>query len=80
MAHAKSSLGLVFCMGEVRLVTAGAYGWAMVATGRGSDIATAQKNANALASRVLIPNIRYRRDIGERLINGEFALVEAWAC
>ena len=60
------------------LVTAGAYGWAMVATGRGSDIATAQKNANALARRVLIPNIRYRRDIGERLINGDFALVEAW--
>jgi hypothetical protein len=27
---------------------------------------------------VLIPNIRYRRDIGERLINGDFALVEAW--
>jgi len=44
----------------------------------GSDIATAQKNANALARRVLIPNIRYRRDIGERLINGDFALVEAW--
>jgi hypothetical protein len=50
----------------------------MVATGRGADIATVQKNANALASRALIPNIRYRRDIGERLINGDFALVEAW--
>jgi phosphoribosylamine--glycine ligase len=59
-------------------VTAGAYGWAMVVTGSGADIATARKNALTLASRVLIPNVRYRRDIGERLLNGEFAQIEAW--
>jgi phosphoribosylamine--glycine ligase len=61
-----------------QLVTAGAYGWAMVVTGTGADIAIARHNANALASRVLIPNLRYRRDIGERLLNGELARIEAW--
>jgi hypothetical protein len=30
-----------------------------------------------LADRVLVPNIRYRRDIGDRLMAGEFARVES---
>jgi len=30
-----------------------------------------------IASRVVIPNVRYRRDIGDRLIAGDFARVEA---
>jgi phosphoribosylamine---glycine ligase len=34
------------------------------------------RRANRLADRVLIPNIRYRRDIGDRLIAGECARVE----
>jgi phosphoribosylamine---glycine ligase len=70
---------LHFCevgLEEGELVTSGIYGWAMVATGVGEDIATAQLRANRLADRVLIPNIRYRRDIGDRLIAGEFARVE----
>ena len=58
------------------LVTSGGYGWAMVATGVGDDIATAQQRANRLADRVLIPNVRYRRDIGARLIAGDFARLE----
>jgi len=29
-----------------------------------------------LADRVLIPNVRYRRDIGERLIARDYARVE----
>jgi phosphoribosylamine---glycine ligase len=58
------------------LVTSGMYGWAMVVTGVGPSIATAQQRANRLADRVLIPNVRYRRDIGERLISGEYARVE----
>ena len=58
------------------LVTSGGYGWAMVATGVGDDIATAQQRANRLADRVLIPNVRYRRDIGARLIAGDYARVE----
>jgi len=58
-----------------QLVTAGAYGWTMVVTGAGSSVATARDNANGLAERVVIPNARYRRDIGDRLIAGEYERV-----
>jgi phosphoribosylamine--glycine ligase len=58
------------------LVTSGIYGWAMVVTGVGASIPTAQQRANSLADRVLIPNVRYRRDIGDRLIAGEFDRLE----
>lgn len=58
------------------LVTSGLYGWAMVVTGVGETIPLALLRANALADRVLIPNVRYRRDIGARLIAGDYARVE----
>jgi phosphoribosylamine---glycine ligase len=58
------------------LVTTGIYGWAMVVTGVGDSIASAQQRANHLADRVLIPNVRYRRDIGDRLIATDYARVE----
>jgi phosphoribosylamine--glycine ligase len=58
------------------LVTSGIYGWAMVVTGVGDSIALAQQRANSLADRVLIPNVRYRRDVGERLMAGDYARVE----
>jgi phosphoribosylamine--glycine ligase len=60
-----------------QLVTSGAYGWSMVVTGLGETIAQARDAANARAGKVLIPNVRYRRDIGDRLIAGDFARVEA---
>ena len=60
-----------------QLVTSGAYGWTLVVTGVGASIEAAQREANALARRVHIPNVRYRRDIGARLIAGDFARVEA---
>ena len=59
-----------------QLVTSGAYGWTMVVTGVGKTIARAQKSAIALAEKVLIPNVRYRKDIGSRLITGDFHRVE----
>jgi phosphoribosylamine---glycine ligase len=58
------------------LVTSGIYGWAMVVTGVADTIALAQQRANRLADRVLIPNVRYRRDIGERLMARDYARVE----
>jgi phosphoribosylamine---glycine ligase len=61
---------------EGNLVTSGIYGWTMVVTGVGASIAAAQERANGLADRVLVPNVRYRRDIGSRLIRGDFARVE----
>jgi len=60
-----------------QLVTSGAYGWTMVVTGVAPSIAQAREAANRLAGRVVIPNVRYRRDIGDRLIAGDFARVEA---
>jgi phosphoribosylamine--glycine ligase len=58
------------------LVTSGIYGWTMVATGVGPSIALAQERANGLADRVLVPNVRYRHDIGSRLMRGDYARVE----
>ena len=58
-----------------QLVTTGAYGWTMVVTGTGSSVQSARDNANRLAEHVVIPNARYRRDIGDRLIAGEYERV-----
>lgn len=60
-----------------QLVTSGAYGWTVVVTGLGDTIVRARDEANARAGKVLIPNVRYRRDIGDKLIAGDFARVEA---
>jgi phosphoribosylamine---glycine ligase len=59
------------------LVTSGASGYTLVVTGTGENIEAARDAANALADKVVIANARYRRDIGTRLIDGEFAKVEA---
>lgn len=58
-------------------VTAGFHGWTMVVTGTGTSVAEAQEAARALADRVVIPNVRYRRDIGDKLIAGDLAKLEA---
>ena len=59
------------------LVTSGIFGLVMVATGVGRSIELARQLANSLADRVLVPNVRYRRDIGERLLAGEWDRLEA---
>lgn len=59
------------------LVTSGLYGWSMVVTGTGPTVQAARIAANTLADRILIPNVRFRRDIGERLICGDLARLEA---
>jgi phosphoribosylamine---glycine ligase len=58
------------------LVTSGLYGWTMVVTGVAPTIEGANDKACALAQRVYVPNLRYRRDIGDRLLRGELARVE----
>jgi phosphoribosylamine--glycine ligase len=60
---------------EGELVTSGQYGWSMVATGVSDEIETARSKACELADRVIIPNVRYRRDIGSNLIEEDFAKV-----
>ena len=59
-----------------QLVTCGICGWTMVATALADDIDTARRKAGALADKVIVPNVRYRRDIGCGLIEGDFAFVE----
>ena len=60
-----------------QLVTSGFYGWTMIVTGVGPTIASAKTKAYRLARRVFIPNVRYRLDIGDRLIDGDLARLEA---
>ena len=55
------------------LVTSGASGYTLVVTGTGETIAAARDAANVLAGKIVVPNARYRSDIGQRLIQGEFA-------
>ncbi len=61
-----------------QLVTSGIYGWTMVVTGTADAIGDANDAACALAGRVVTPNLRYRRDIGAKLIAGDYARVESW--
>jgi phosphoribosylamine--glycine ligase len=59
------------------LVTTGASGYTLVVTGTGATIEEARRAANARAERIVVVNARYRRDIGQKLINGELERVEA---
>jgi phosphoribosylamine--glycine ligase len=59
-----------------RPVTSGLYGWTMVVTGTGAGIEAAKAAAYRRAKAVSIPNLRYRLDIGDRLIAGDYARLE----
>ena len=56
-----------------QLVTAGMVGYAMVITGVGNTIEDARRAAYDRVDKVVIPNGRYRRDIGLRLIEQDWA-------
>jgi phosphoribosylamine---glycine ligase len=55
----------------------GTSNYTLVVTGTGKTIEAARNAANVLADKVVGANARYRRDIGTRLIEGEFAKIEA---
>ena len=59
------------------LATSGLYGWTMVVTGVGKTISAARSAAYERIARIMIPNARYRLDIGDHLINEDYAKVEA---
>lgn len=60
-----------------QLVTSGKYGWTLVATGVAPSIKQAQTRAYDLARKIIVPNARYRLDIGDKLMSGQFDQVEA---
>jgi phosphoribosylamine--glycine ligase len=62
-------------MAAGQLVTSGLYGWTMVVTGTGETIGAAKQSAYDRASRVFVPGLRYRLDIGDRLIAGDYEAV-----
>jgi len=57
---------------------AGTSGLLMTATGRGADVAAARAAAYGLARQVVVPNLRYRGDIGCRFLARDRALLQAW--
>lgn len=60
------------------LTAAGISGGLAVATGIGETLAEARASALALAELVVVPNLRYRRDIGEKLAGTDLRLLAEW--
>ncbi len=58
------------------LLTAGSVGYLMVATGAGPDVPAAREAAYRTAAKVVVPNLRYRLDIGQRFIDGDRSTLE----
>jgi phosphoribosylamine--glycine ligase len=56
-----------------QLVTSGSVGYVMVATGVGPTVHAAQDEAYAVARGVMLPNVRYRNDIGDGFLAGDGA-------
>jgi phosphoribosylamine--glycine ligase len=69
--------GEVALEGE-QLVTTGPLGYVTVATGTGPDVVTARSQAYALARKVYVPRMRYRTDIGERLMQHDHEVLARW--
>ena len=63
---------------EEQLVTSGVYGWTAVVTGTGATIAEARSGAYRRAQQVKAPNLRYRLDIGDALLAGDFDRLRSW--
>jgi phosphoribosylamine--glycine ligase len=56
-----------------QLITSGTMGYIGVAIGVGLTVEESRTQAYALANKVIVPNLRYRNDIGDRVINGDYA-------
>lgn len=71
-----------FHYGEVALsdagpITSGSIGYIMVVTGTGADIETAQDAAYRRVRNVVVRNMRYRNDIGDRLKRTDLSMLRA---
>jgi phosphoribosylamine--glycine ligase len=65
-------------MSGAQLVTTGLYGWTAVVTGTGPTVEVAQAVAYENARQVYAPHVRYRLDIGDKLIAGDLQRLEKW--
>ena len=61
-----------------QLVTSGMTGNIATAVGVGSTIEDARQQAYQLATKVILPNVRYRQDIGAKLILGDLQQLMDW--
>jgi phosphoribosylamine--glycine ligase len=61
-----------------RVVTSGLYGWTAVVTGTGPGIAEARQAAYDRAAQVRCANLRYRLDIGDKLLAGDLERLRGW--
>lgn len=61
-----------------QLVTSGSCGYIGVATGVAADVAQANEEALRAARSVVVPNLRYRLDIGERVTRHDLAALQGW--
>ena len=59
------------------LVTSGSFGYVGVATGIGASVQAASDAAYRVARKVVVPNLRYRTDIGERVHRHDLARLAA---
>lgn len=60
------------------LVTSGVSGNVATAVGCGETIEVARRHAYDLAAKVILPNMRYRQDIGTNLIEGDLEQLMDW--
>jgi len=65
-------------LSEGRLVTSGVIGDLMIVTGRGATVEAAQAEAYGLVGRVVVPNLRYRNDIGARFLREDRERLLSW--
>ncbi len=63
-------------MANYQLVTAGMVGYIMVVTGLGKSVEQARREVYARVEKVVIPNCRYRNDIGVRFMNEDHARMQ----
>jgi phosphoribosylamine--glycine ligase len=59
-----------------QLVTSGTVGYIMVVTGLGESVEQARRDAYGRVDKIVIPNCRYRNDIGMRLIEKDYATMQ----
>ena len=61
-----------------QLVTSGATGHVGVATGTGATVRQATTEVYRIARKVIIPNLRYRTDIGQGVMRSDWDRLHVW--